>query len=403
MLANTRQSYGLVAQILHWLTAGFILFLLPLGVYMHELPTATPAEIDAKIWFYSLHKTIGILAFGTAVLRVLWALLQVSPTPLNAERKFETVLAGGIHWLLYASILLMPITGWLHHAALEGFAPIWWPWSQDLAFVPKDIGLAELLGVAHKFTAIMLMGSLALHIAGALKHALIDHDLTLSRMLPRKKVELSESPQHAHHKAHSRLIAGSALALLAIAIFASQLHLERPAENVSEIAGITDDSGWMVDHSKSSLNIEIIQNKNPVNGKFADWRADIIFDPDALDKAMVNVTVNTASLTVGGVTKDALSANFLNVDAFPEAVFSSNRFVQIADGKYEAQGELSLAGTTRALTLPFDLKIENGRAFMQSTIELQRLDYELGRKGYTTDGILGFGVKIEVMLEAEKT
>jgi len=190
MLANTRQTYGLVAQILHWVTALLILFLLVLGIYMHELPIDTVEQVDTKVWLYSLHKTLGISAFAIAIIRVGWAITQSKPLPLHSERMFESQLAATIHWLLYGAIILMPFTGWLHHAALEGFAPIWWPFSQELPFVPKNRQIAEIFGNAHFVTALLLMLSIALHIAGALKHALIDRDQTMRRMIPGKSNDI---------------------------------------------------------------------------------------------------------------------------------------------------------------------------------------------------------------------
>ena len=400
MLANTRQTYGLVAQVLHWIMAVLILSLLALGVYMHELPTDRPAQVDQKIWLYSLHKTLGILALLTAIIRVVWALSQPHPYALNGERKFESLLASTIHWILYGSIIFMPITGWLHHAALEGFAPIWWPFSQDLPFVPKSEPLAAVFGTAHVFTAFLLMGSLFLHIAGALKHALVDRDQTLNRMLPWKTVEASDMPDmKANGHSASRLFAGGIFALLFVGIFASQMKSEVVPQQSEQTASLSENS-WVVDHEKSSLDIEVIQNNNPVKGNFARWQADIIFDPDTLDEASVEVRIETASLTLGGVTKDALSGNFLNVLEFPQAVFTSNKFSKISDGNYQAEGELTIAGITKPLILPFALTIENGRAFMKAEVELQRLDYNLGLKGYTTDGIIGFPVKVIVGLEA---
>ena len=400
MLSNSSQSYGLVAQVLHWVTALLILTLLVLGVYMHDLPTDTPAEIDQKIWLYSLHKTLGIIAFVTALIRVCWAFIQVHPLPLNSERKLESLLASTIHWVLYGSILLMPITGWLHHASLEGFAPIWWPFSQDLPFIPKDPELAEFLGLAHVFTAFLLMGSLALHIAGAMKHVVIDRDQTLARMLPWKKVAISKSLGEPEHKASSRLFACGIFAALLLAIFASQMSFQKSSNTSEAVTSSSSVRGWVVDPEKSSLDIEVIQNNNPVKGNFARWQADIIFDPDALDQASVEVRIETASLALGGVTKDALSGNFLNVLEFPQAVFASNKFSKISDGKYQAEGELTIAGITKSLILPFALAIKDGRAFMEAEVELQRLDYNLGLKGYTTDGIIGFPVKVIVGLEA---
>lgn len=400
MLSNTRQSYGLVAQILHWVTASLILTLLVLGLYMHDLPINTPAEIDDKIWLYSLHKTLGIVTFATAILRVFWAFVQPTPLPLKSERKLESLFASTIHWVLYGSIIFMPITGWLHHASLEGFAPIWWPFSQDLPFIPKDAALAEFLGAAHVFTSFLLMGSLALHIAGAMKHVFVDRDQTLARMLPWKQVEIEVDLSEANHNYLPRIIAGCVFIGLAVGVSVSLSGSNKPAGTAQQASSSTN--GWVVDHEKSRLEVEIIQSKNPAQGSFAEWQADITFDPDALEQASVEVKIKTASLTLGGVTKDALSANFLNVLEFPQAMFVSDKFSKVSDGKYKAEGELSIAGVTKPFTLPFDLKIEDGRAFMQSTGELQRLDYGLGRVGYTNESNLGFGVKVFVTLEADK-
>ena len=51
-LTNTRETYGLVHQLLHWTTAALILSMIPLGIYMHELPVGTTAQIDEKVWLY---------------------------------------------------------------------------------------------------------------------------------------------------------------------------------------------------------------------------------------------------------------------------------------------------------------------------------------------------------------
>lgn len=401
MFINTRQTYGLIAQILHWVTAILILILLMLGIYMHDLPINAATEIDDKIWLYSLHKTLGIAAFFIAFLRVVWAFIQTKPHPLNSERKYEALLAGTVHWLLYGSIILMPITGWLHHASLDGFAPIWWPFSQNLPFIAKDPDLAGLFRNMHKFIAITLIVSLVLHILGAMKHLLIDNDQTLSRMLPWKKVEFSSDLNMSENKSSARILAGSIFAIL-IGIYASLVSFEKPSKAILQSSPISLD-GWIVDHEKSSLKIEIIQNKDSIGGKFSKWNADIIFDPEKLDKARVKVTVDTTSLIAGGIAKHALSYNFLNIAKFPQATFTSENFIQTADGKYQTEGELYLAGKTNTLILPFDLRIENGRAFMESTIELKRLDYGLGSTGYTTDEFLGFGVKVMVVLEATKS
>ena len=50
---------------------------------------------------------------------------SVVAVALHPDRKTETLLAEIVHWLLYGSLILVPLSGWIHHAATEGFAPIW--------------------------------------------------------------------------------------------------------------------------------------------------------------------------------------------------------------------------------------------------------------------------------------
>lgn len=212
-LTNTQTSYGLVAQILHWITAVLILTLGGIGLIMTELPDGTQQDVDDKFLVYSLHKTLGVTLLAIALLRVAWALFQPHPRPLHPERTLDTLAAQTVHWALYGAILAMPITGWLQHAATEGLAPIWWPFSQNLPFVPDDPKLAEFFGLAHTSTAYLLGGALVLHIAGALKHAVIDKDGTLRRMIPgRGSAGPDNLPETKHRVLPAALAAGAFVA-----------------------------------------------------------------------------------------------------------------------------------------------------------------------------------------------
>ncbi|MDP4990023.1 MAG: cytochrome b/b6 domain-containing protein, partial [Marivita lacus] len=121
-VANTTAQYGAVAKTFHWLTALGILAVIPLGIIANDLPYDTAEQLADKAWLFSLHKTIGVTLFFVALARILWALSQPKPAPLHPDRKTETLLAEIVHWLLYGSLVLVPLSGWIHHAATEGFA-----------------------------------------------------------------------------------------------------------------------------------------------------------------------------------------------------------------------------------------------------------------------------------------
>ena len=174
--SNTNTTYGSVTRGFHWLTALLILAIIPLGAIANDLPYDTSEQLARKAWLFSLHKTLGIAVFLVALLRILWALTQTKPAPLHPQRKLETLAAETVHWLLYGSLVLVPLSGWIHHAATTGFAPIWWPLGQNLPLVPKSDSVAAVAAGLHWILGKVMIVSLILHVAGALKHKVVDKD-----------------------------------------------------------------------------------------------------------------------------------------------------------------------------------------------------------------------------------
>lgn len=180
--AEQRHGYALPARLLHWLTAVAIFAALGLGLWMTRLPAETEAEVATVFRAYSVHKTIGIAALALGMALILWVMLRPGPGPLHAERMMETFLARLTHRLLWIGLLTLPVTGLLYHSAAPGFAPILWPFGQALPFVPADEALALAFRNLHEAAGWLLMAALALHVAGTMKHLLIDRDATLARM-----------------------------------------------------------------------------------------------------------------------------------------------------------------------------------------------------------------------------
>ena len=58
-VSNTPRSYGTVTKTFHWVTAGLILVIAPLGIIAERLPYATDAELALKAQLFSAHKTLG--------------------------------------------------------------------------------------------------------------------------------------------------------------------------------------------------------------------------------------------------------------------------------------------------------------------------------------------------------
>ena len=394
-LANTILHYGAVTKLFHWLTALLILAAIPLGVIANLLPYDTGEQLAAKAQLFSLHKTVGIAAFAVALLRILWAMSQPRPAPLHAERRLETLLAATVHWALYGAMVVVPLSGWLHHAATAGFAPILWPLGQGLPFLTASKPLAALFAAVHWVFTKVLIAAVLLHVAGALKHALIDKDATLARMLPGTP-DVNGSAVAKAHMWPAAFATGLFAAGLALSV-----ALAPATQPVVPASAITSGAGnWQVE--QGSLAITLRQFGTEVTGQFAQWVPEIVFSETGTDGRHGTVTVDIviASLTLGSVTEQALSADYFDAAQFPAARFNAD--ILTADSGYVADGTLTLKGAQVPVILPFTLIVDGDTARMRGKTTLDRRDFAIGA-GQADEGTLGFAVVVEITLTATRS
>lgn len=391
---NTQQSFGAVARTLHWLTALLILTAIPLGLIASDLPYDTAEALATKAQLFSIHKTVGVAAFFVALIRIVWALTQPRPVALHPERRAETLLADLVHWMLYISMLAVPLSGWIHNAAVTGFAPILWPFGQTLPFVPQSESVAAVATTAHWLFGKLLMASVFLHVAGALKHHIIDKDATLRRM-----TRGTVAPKVVKPAPHSKTPILAAVAIYAAgAVFAAQ-NLPAPESAATPATAAATTGNWQV--TTGTLGFAVQQMGAKVDGSFANWTADIVFDETATDgkHGTVTVTIDTTSLTLGSVTDQAKAADFFDVAAYPTTTFTADILPDPAG--YVAKGTLALRGATQDVTLPFTLKIDGDTATMQGTTTLDRRDYSMGAT-YKDEATIGFAATVTVNLTATR-
>lgn len=162
MLRNTKNNYGLIALLFHWTMAILVIGLLMLGLYM-----GSENPVIEKFTLITWHKELGIIVLGMITLRFLWRMYNITPA-LNGAA-WEKLTARTTHWLLYALMFAMPLSGWLMSSA--GQRPISF---FGLFTLPHLIGAnPELKGIfasTHSILAYSLMALVSLHIIAALKH-----------------------------------------------------------------------------------------------------------------------------------------------------------------------------------------------------------------------------------------
>lgn len=415
---NDERGYGWVAKGFHWLIALLILASLALGLYAASLRDSQAQELQKVFEAFSVHKTLGVSVLILGVLRVLWMLTQPKPRPLHPQRRVETYVADLVHWALYLGMIIMPLSGWLvHSSAPGGFARILWPFGQRLPAVPQDPALSERFAAFHGIGWWVLAALIVLHVGGAMKHLVIDRDQTLARMTHGRNLE--EPPKDSRFTKLTG-IAGAVLLWAAVLVAAtlapreadplfdetpaaSQPEATAPAPATSaEAAQETASTGapvWQV--QDGTLGISVTQGGNPVTGQFADWNANIDYDPDT-QTGKVDVTINTGSLTLGSVSDTAKGPDFLNTTQFPEARFQADLLPPEAEGQpHLAKGTLTILGKTVDAELPFTLTIEGDSAKADGKMSVNRQDFGVGAT-YADETTVGFAVDIEFALNAKR-
>lgn len=171
-------KYTRTAISLHWLIFLAIAGTFALGVYMHELPLS-----PNKLKLYSWHKWAGISIFLLVLIRLAWRLTHPAPALPETMPALLKKAAHGAHWLLYALMIAIPVSGWLMSSA-KGFQTVWFGLVPLPDLLPKDKALGDALTEVHEALNFTLLGMVILHAAAALKHHFIDRDTVLTRMLP---------------------------------------------------------------------------------------------------------------------------------------------------------------------------------------------------------------------------
>jgi len=301
-----------------------------------------------------------------------------------------------VHWLLYGSLVLVPLTGWIHHASTAGFAPIWWPFGQNLPLVPKSEALAGFTAGLHIVLERVLAASILLHIAGALKHHFIDKDDTLRRMLPGKT---EAGTPHAASKIGP--LAAAVVVWIGAMGIGSALGMYQSHSETGPRAALAEvQSDWTV--NSGTLALTITQFGSEVMGSFEDWTADITYAEQEGPGSHGSVTalISIGSLTLGSVTGQALGPDFFDADAHPTAEFNAELIFQ-ADG-YTAEGTLSIRGNEVPVVMPFDLSVEGNEATMSGRLTLDRRDFKIG-DNMPDEGSLAFGVAVNIDLSATRS
>ncbi len=180
---NTYERYGAVAKALHWAVALLIPFQFATALLMLSVERDERVLGFAQGELYNGHKSIGLVLLTLAVARSLWRWAAGLPDWAPGLAPWERRLAQGVERVLYLSLFLMPLSGLLHVMAGGYGVNLFGLWELPRV-LPSQPLLAWAGEVTHSLAAYALVAALTLHLGLVAKHARIDRDGLLARMLP---------------------------------------------------------------------------------------------------------------------------------------------------------------------------------------------------------------------------
>ena len=364
-----QRDYTAVAKSFHWLIAALIVVMFPLAWTMGDFSGIQ------KFKLYNLHKSIGITILALMTLRLLWRSFHAAPALPSSVPGRERFAAHLAHLSLYAVLFLMPLSGWAMITASDKPSVLFGytafpliPWLSELPLDQKK-AYGEIFKGIHEFTANVLLFLIVIHVAAALRHAFVLRDGIMSRMLPRFGRRSTSLP----------------IALLVL------------TASVLSFVGMTDASAmeWGVTPQNSQVAFEASGSGYNTKGIFKDYKTEIEFDPETPEEASIRVTLDMRSASTGAADTDQTlqSEDLFDSGRHPTAEFIARGAKPDGGGKYVLNGQLTLKGVTRPVTLPFSIDIAEGIAAVKAETKINRLDFGVG-----PENVAGLAVDKDVKL-----
>ncbi|CQD07639.1 cytochrome b561 family protein [Mycobacterium europaeum] len=171
---NAATRFALPARLLHWLMAPMVIAQLLIGVTM-------VASLSYYPRLLAFHRQLGVLILAFAVVRLGNRLMHRPPPFLSTMSGAERRLATWSEYLLYALLLVQPLTGWATLSAARVPVTLVGPVKLP-GIAPHSIDVFAVLRECHGAFAVLLFATFTAHVCAVLFHTLVLRDRLLDRM-----------------------------------------------------------------------------------------------------------------------------------------------------------------------------------------------------------------------------
>jgi polyisoprenoid-binding protein YceI len=160
-----------------------------------------------------------------------------------------------------------------------------------------------------------------------------------------------------------------------------------PTDFDAATAALTDVTGdYTIDVAHTRIGIRARHAMvTTVRGAFTDFSGEAHLDVQKPAASSVSIRIRTASIDTGQADRDAhlRSPDFLDVERFPEMVFTSTDVEQTDDDTFEVTGDLTIRDVTRPVTVEFAMTgsakdpFGNTRVGFEGALAIKRSEWGL--------------------------
>lgn len=179
---------------------------------------------------------------------------------------------------------------------------------------------------------------------------------------------------------------------------------------INQNSGLRRKEIFRVDPAHSEATFRVRHLVTRVRGQFDDFSARIELDPDQPTRSSVEMIIKTASVQTFNEERDQhlRSADFFDVEKYPEILFASKSIEHKGDDLYTVSGDLTIRGVSREIELPVHYMGTtkdpwgNVKAGFETEITIDRTDFGMRFNAALDTGgfLLGDDVSITVNIEA---
>ncbi len=168
---------------------------------------------------------------------------------------------------------------------------------------------------------------------------------------------------------------------------------------------------WKIDsaHTNAEFGVKHMMIST-VKGNFQKVSGTAEYDGKNVKSIKVDATIDATSITTGNEDRDKhlKGSDFFDVEKYPKITFVSKKAIPAGKGKFKLQGDLTMHGVTKPVTLEVEgpspeIKDKKGNAKVgaQASAKVNRKDFGINFGGVMDNGgaLVGDDVNIDLSIE----